>query len=299
MATNPQAREEAAVNAKRALLREQVRLLGHELPWLSDPSRIPTEAVKSSADKPDVADQYFHLAAWVVREIVLAASRLQQQLKWEETFSLYNVPLDLTPRIRRAVLEPATRYAPGMLALAEIVAAIPVVATRETIPLRDWERIARNAQAFGAKISCDGTHVQVLIRNYLRKTPEPTGGLSHRVLDTTLLRPDDQMGVTSITPIDDLVSAARNAVKRHIGPARGMCVAMQAKAPGCQNSSPTRLTMYAAIWSAYSVAATRLIFPNVDLRSADIPLPKYGPDPRFAAAIDELARQRATDLSLR
>jgi hypothetical protein len=298
MLDHPQSPEEAVISAKRALLRQQIQLLGEELAWLADPGLIPAAALNSAAECGDLSDQCFSLAAWVVGEIALAASRLHQKLCWEDTFECYRVPSESKPRIVRALLEPVTRYAPGILALSEIVAAIPVVAIRESVPLGDWGRIARRSEEFGVKLSCDGTEVQVLIRNYLRKPPQPSTSPDKRVLDSTRLKLDDEIGVTSVTPIDDLVSVARAAVTEHIGPAKGICVAMQAKAPVWGHTSEAPATMYDAVWSAYTAAAEHLIFPNVDISGAEIPA-QAGPDPHFALAINHLARDRGAELRSR
>jgi hypothetical protein len=282
--------EKAEVSAKRALLRQQTQLLGEQLTWLSDPSKIPAEALGSSAKYGDLPEQCFNLAIWLLAEIVRAANSVQHELSWEETFDQYEVPSELKPRVLRAVLEPASRHAPGIFAISEIVAAAPVMATRESIPLNGWGHIARSTEKFGAKISWDGSDLQVLIRNYLRKPPEATEYSYQRVLNPALLRLDGETGVTSVTPIDDLISAAKAAITEHIRPAKGVCVAMLAKAPVCDHAA----TMYGAIWSAYAAAANRLIFPNIDLRGADIP-PQAGPDPNFATVLDALARQRAAE----
>src|SRR5689334_10692561 len=124
MAQWPDASE---LNAKRALLKQQTELLGAELPWLSDPSRIPAEAL-GPAQSDDLAEQCFNLGTWVLVEVVGAANSVQQRLTWEETLDYYKVPVELQERILRAVLEPTSRHAPGILAMCEIVAATPVVA---------------------------------------------------------------------------------------------------------------------------------------------------------------------------
>ncbi len=286
--------ESIEIHAKRALLKEQTQLLGERLSWLYDPSKIPAEALGKSTGC-GLPDRCFSLATWVLIEVVLAANSVQQQLSWEETFAQYEVPSDLQSRILSAVLEPTSRHAPGIFAMSEIVAAIPMVATRESVPVGRWGTIARKSEKFGVKISCDGSDLQVLVRNYLRRPSQTTESRNQRVLDAALLRLDEQMGITSVTPIDDLVSAAKVAITEHIRPARGICVAMLAKAPACEHASALPLTMYGAIWSAYTAAADRLIFQNIDLRGVQIPS-QARPDSCFEVAIDTLARHRAAQL---
>ena len=282
-------------NAKRALLREQTQLLGEKLTWLSDPRRIPAAALGDSAKGSDLPYQCFNIAAWMLMEVVIAADSVQQQLSWEETFRHFRVPPTLEPRILRTVLEPTSRYAPGMFAMSEIVAATPAVAARASVPREDWETIARRSEKFAAKMSCDGSHLQVLIRNYLsRKTPAATP-VKQRVLDPALLQLDDDLGITTVTPIDDLVSAAKIAIDENIEPARGVCVAMLAKAPACRHASPGPANMYEAIWSAYTSAVGRLVFSNVEIEIAGIPA-QCGPDPRIREVMDLLAKDRAAAL---
>jgi hypothetical protein len=295
---NPSSLLPSAIHAKRALLRQQTQLLGNELPWLGDPDCIPIEALGSSAHSGDLPDQCFHLAAWMVGEIVLSANRLHPKLDWENAFELYDVPAEQKLLIKRAVLEPVTRYAPGMIALAEIVAATPLVSTRACVDHAKWGCIARLAEGFGAKISCDGTDVQVVIRNYLRDTDHASTSRATPVLDSALLKLDDETGVSSVTPIHDLVSIARAAVIEHLGSATGMCVAMHARAPVCDHAPGRPTTMYGAIWTAYVAAVERLVFPNVDLSRVVI-RPQAGPDPHVAAVMDRLARERAADLKSR
>jgi hypothetical protein len=283
------------LNAKRALLRQQTQLLGEKLPWLSDPRKIPVEALGDSDESSDLPYQCSNLAAWVLMEVVLAADSVQQQLSWEYTFDHYRVPSTLEPRILRAVLEPTSRYAPGIFAMSEIVAVTPVVAARASVPRNGWESIARKAEKFGARISCDGSHLQVLIRNYLGQPPQTAITIKQRVLDPALLRLDDDLGISTVTPIDDLVSAAKTAVTENIGPAHGVCVAMLAKAPARKHALAGAVNMYGAIWSAYTAAVDRLIFSTAEIEIAEIP-EQRGPDPRFVDAIDALARLRAAAL---
>lgn len=286
--------ERVEVSARQALLRQQTELLGGELPWLSDPNQIPAEALGASIASDDLTEQCFYLGTWVLAEIVRAANSVQQKLRWDETFAFYKVPLDLQPRVMRSVFEPTSRHAPGIFAMCEIVAAAPVVATRESVRLSGWGTVARNTEKFGAKISRDGTDLQVVIRNYLRQSPEKTRSPYQRVLDPARLRLDHETGVSSVTPIDELISAAKTAIAEHIRPPRGVCAALLASAPVCEHAATHPATMYSAIWSAYAAAVERLIFSNVKISGAEIPV-QAEPDPHFETAIDALAKQRAEE----
>jgi hypothetical protein len=290
-----QSLDSVELSAKRTLLKQQTQLLGEKLPWLSDPRKIPDEALGDSGESGDLPYQCSKLAAWVLMEVVLAADSVQQQLSWEGTFEEYSVPSTLEPRILRAVLEPTSRYAPGIFAMSEIVAATPVVAARASVPRGGWGSIARKSENFGARISCDGSHLQVLIRNYLTKPAQTAVPVKQRVLDPSLLRLDEELGISTVTPVDDLVSAAKTAISEYIEPAKGVCVAILARAPACQHAPAGPANMYGAIWSAYTAAVDRLIFSTAEIDMAGIPA-QCGPDPRFAEVIAALARQRAAAL---
>ena len=282
-------------SAKRALLRQQTQLLGERLTWLSDPGIIPTHALGDSAKGKDLPYQCFNIAAWMLMEVVLAADSVQQQLSWQDIFDQYKVPPTLEPRILRTVLEPTSRYAPGIFAMCEIVAVAPAVAARASIPRGGWEAIAGKSEKFGAKISCDGSHLQVLIRNYLSNHEQTATRVKPRVLDPALLRLDDDLGITTVTPIDDLVMAAKAAITKNIEPARGVCVAMMAKAPSSERGAAEPTSMYEAIWSAYTSAVGRLVFSNAEIEMAEITA-QCGPDPRMMEVMDLLARDRAAAL---
>jgi hypothetical protein len=285
----------AALGAKRALLRQQTELLGQDLPWLSVPNRIPDEAIGPAGESRDIPYQCFALATWMLVEVVRAAMGVQDRLSWAATLDRHKVPLVLQSRVRRAVLEPTSRHAPGLFAMSEIVAVVPAVAMRESVPPSGWGAIAQRAEKFAARISRDGSDLHVLIRNYLRRPPGSTDG--RRELDPTLLRVDAETGVTSVTPIHMLISTAKTAIAQRIGPASGVCAALLAKAPACPYAAAAPTTMYGALWSAYAAAADRLIFQRADLRRMEIP-GQAEPDPHFAAALDALARCRASELRL-
>ncbi|CAD6556834.1 hypothetical protein LMG28727_06207 [Paraburkholderia kirstenboschensis] len=291
----PLSPEWAAIAAKRALLREQTELLGQELDWLSDPGRIPLDALGPATKHGDVPSRCFSLATWFLIEIVRAAKGVCSRLRWEETLDQHRVPAQLWTRVSHAVMEPTSRYAPGIYAMAELVAVAPPVALRESIPLSDWGSIARRTEKFATKMSCDGTELQVIIRDYLRKRISATEAASQRVLDPALLRLDDTMSLTSVTPIEDLVAVANAAIRKYIRPTKGVCVAMLAHAPYGDQERAAPSTMYGAVWSAFAGAAERLVFPNIDLSTVDRS-PPCGQDPDFATLIDALARQRALAL---
>ena len=286
----------AALAARRALLRQQVECIGDLLPWLTDPARIPVEALGYAAMQADPARRCFGLATWLLVEVVTAADRVRDHLDWDDTFDRCNVPAALRPRVVQSVLQPTSRYAPGIFAMAEIVAAVPPLAVRGGVPAEAWCGIALASERFAACLSSNGTDLQVVVRDYLRAPIDPNDA-DRRVLDARRLRLDDVTGITSVTPIDDLLAAAGASVKRNIGPPKGICVAMMAKAPSTRQVVAMPPTMYGAIWSAFVRAAARLIYPHylVDRRDVDV---QADPDRDFMSAIEALAAQRAVALRL-
>lgn len=286
--------EEAARRARRALLKQQTELIGDEVAWLFDPGQVPSSALGVATASGDLPSLCFSLATWFLIEVVRAAERVQQRLSVEQTLDRYAVTHEQRLRVIRAVLQPTSRHAPGIFAMAEIVAAVPVVASRQGLARTDWGDIARRSKQLAAKLSCDGSDMQVIIRRYLRGASHGAELSSPPSFDPTLLMVSQGVGLTSVTPIDDLVKAAKAAVARHIQPAKGLCVAMLAKAPsGGDSEEPA--TMYDAIWTAYVRAAERLVFPMVEISRMDSRPPREA-DPDLPDVFDGLALQRAQEL---
>jgi hypothetical protein len=282
--------EAAARNARRALLRKQSELLGAELAWLQAPDRIPEGAV---GDGSDLHGAYFRLAAWILQEVVAAAHRVRDRLPWSETMERYAVDRQDAERVLRAVLEPTSRHAPGILAMAEIAAAAVVVAARDGVARPGWACATRSAERFAAALSCDGTDVQALIREYLRKPAEAPARPPE--FDPALLRFDAGAGLATVTPLAELLDSARVAVAGAIQPPRGVCVALQAPAPtrASESEDGARANMFSAIWTAYAAAAERLILPQASLDPSTAPA-CASPDPLYRAALEALAQDRAT-----
>jgi hypothetical protein len=285
-----------AVRSRRALLREQTQLIGEELEWLEKPAIISRDAVGLSDETDEAGNAYLRVAAWILLQIVRAAHNVQHKLHWEETFDRYHVTPKIQERIRAAVLEPTSRYGPGILAMAEIVAVAPLLAERERVPRVEWGTIARKAENFAVRISCDGSEVQVLLRQYLSRPSVIEKPAQRMVLDEALFQLDDTFGFSTVTPIDDLVMVAANVVTKYIRPAEGACVAMYAKSPPSllTQAAPVS-TMYGAIWSAFSALAERFIFPQIAIEAIKL-RPKASPDVDYALRLEDLAQRRASEL---
>lgn len=274
------------VRARRALLRQQTELLGPQLPWLAVPARIPPHAVDASVGPQDVRLAAFSLAAWMLIELVQAAGRINHALDWGVVMDRHGVAPRQRESLSLAVLSPLSRHAPGLFAIAEILSVLPAVAERAQVPRAHWSALARRSEAFGAQLARDGTGVQVLVRSYLGRSE---GGL--RCLDPARLRIDAATGLATVTPIGDLLAAARDAARHYQGPAHGVCVALQAAAPGAGGAS-----MFGAIWASFADAAARLVFPRFDPQACAIP-PQAAPDPDCAQALERLAVQRHAEVA--
>ena len=276
-----------AIQGRRALLRQQTKLLGPRLAWLTDSTLIPNEAVDSSVEPNDVRLAAFSLAGWMLIEIIQAADDVYQELDWEQAMERFRVAPELQDSVTRAVLCPATRHAPGLFAMAEIVSVIPMVASRSGVSRDRWNEIASRSQAFGAKLAHDGTIVQVLIRNYLSRTITPTTGHGVRLLNPAWFRLDEGTGLSTVTPLADLLSAACAVVDQN-ETHHSTCVALQAAAPEAVNGATT---MFGAIWSSFAEAANRLVFPRFDISKYPVQQ-QAAPDPKYVETFAQLAEQR-------
>ncbi|NML43201.1 hypothetical protein HHL11_05525 [Ramlibacter sp. G-1-2-2] len=273
-----------AIRARRALLRQQSELMAARLPWLAEPARIPAHAVDASVPADDVRLATFSLAGWMLIEIVQAAEQVQPALGWQAAIGKLPLAPELQASVVRAVLRPAARHAPGLFAIAEILAVVPQLAARAGLPRERWGDTARQARLFGAMLARDGTAVQVLLRHYLGRVD--AGGL--RSLDPARLRLDAQAGIATVTPLADLLAAARKSAARHNEVPPFVCVALQVSAPGAAN-------LFDAVWNSFAAAAERLVFPRF-LAAAGIP-PEAAPDSEYAEALERLAAQRRADLA--
>ncbi len=290
------AEEWNAIRARRALLREQTTLLGPRLGWLADPTRIPAHAIDASVPPHDVQLAAFSLAAWMLLEMVQSADQFYQALEWEQAFERFHVAPELQTSVIRSVLCPAARHAPGLFAIAEIIAVIPKVASRDGVPPDGWCEIARRSEAFGAMLAHDGTAVQVLMRSYLSGWDEHADASALRILDPSKLKLDPVTGITTVTPIEDLLHASRAATARHNDSYHATCVALQAPAPEGARRPVGTTSMFDAVWSSFADAASRLVFPRFHLEH-DTARPAAEPDLICTETLDRLAANRRADLA--
>lgn len=290
-----QTEQRDAIRARRALLREQTGLLGARLPWLADPALIPPEAVDASVAADDVRLAAFSLAGWMLIECVQAAQHVNGALHWQQAMDGFHVAPGLQASVARSVLCPAAKHAPGLFAIAEIMAVVPLLASRCGLPRERWHGIARRGEAFGALLARDGTAVQVLLRNYLYRPASGVPATGLRSLNPACLRLDEATGLSTVTPLGELLAAARTAAARHYDAPAAICVALQAPAPQLPGDAGAA-TMFGAIWGAFAAAADRLVFPRFDPRGVSIPA-QAAPDPAHAQTLECIASQRQEALA--
>ena len=283
----------SVIGARRALLRQQTELLGPRLPWLADPALVPDHAVDASVEDDDVRLAAFSLAAWMLIDLVQAAGQVNHALDRHGVMESFHIAPRARESLSLAVLCPLSRHAPGLIAIAEIMAVIPLLAHRADVPANRWGGIALGSLAFGAMLARDGTAVQVLLRSYLGRSEAGPAGAGIRSLDPALLRLQGETGITTVTPLPDLLAAARCAAARYNVAPRGVCVALQAPAPEAAGGRGT--TMFGAIWASFAAAAERLVFPHFDPSRDAIPA-EAAIDSGYADALEHAAARRHDEL---
>lgn len=287
--------EWSAIQARRALLREQLELVAVQLPWLSDPSLIPDAAIVPLAGFGDVDLAAFSLAAWMLIEIVRVADGVNHELGWRQAFERHRVPPALQGSVARSVLLPAARHAPGLFAMAEIVSVVPKLAHRAGFPQDRWRGIVAGSELLARHFALGNTAIQVLLRCYLSRATPPEEERGVRSLDPAKLRLDENGGLTTVTPLETLSRAARRAAARggyrYVAP----CVAMSARIAST-GAGEAGDSVFGAIWATWVQAANRLLFSRFD-PSRDAAWVQAEADPDCAGAFDAITAQRRATLS--
>ena len=279
-----------AIQARRALLREQLERAAARLPWLSDPSLIPDTAIVPFVEDGEVELAAFSLAAWMLMETVRVADDVNQQLAWREAFERYRVPYGMQDPVVRSILLPAARHAPGLFAMAEIVSVVPALAHRAAIPRDRWGAVLAASLPLVRQLAFGNTVMQVLLRCYLGRAAASGETRGVRSLDPARLRLDDAGGLTTATPIEALLHAARRAAERsgyhYVAP----CVAMAAHLAG-EGVGPAKGSVFDAFWTVWTIASDRLLFCRYDPSRAPA-CSEAETDPDFGDALDAIAAKR-------
>lgn len=264
-------------HARHDLWEAQIEHFGADIPWLHE--GIPAQAV-------GIPGSEHNLTEWVLDELVAWSNRTAPRLPAEvvqNIFDDYQLDREERVAVRGLVLAQARQaFAPGVRTISNVQTPVPLVAARhgESHDPGAWTERARRARRFAAGFAGSGTNVLSLVRRYLIVDPnEP-----HQSFDPAKLITDERTGITTVTPLPDIVSAAAEAVDTVAGAqlARTHCVAREVQPAGMQ------ATFYDAIWDAYTTAVGRHIYPYRSAAPAE--RLQEQPDPNIHATMLQLAR---------
>lgn len=240
-----------------------IREFGPDIGWLADPGLIPEDAVEVGGSDDSLEKRCGTLAMWMVEELGAATAEVHEKINIGEAFEKHALSLkervDLTIKFTKY---PKVPYIPGILAMGAIFAAVPPLAAREGRQRSEWAEIGMRAQGFGQAISVHGTDAQAAILGFLSN--EWVSEV--RALNLGRLRLDDDMGITTVTPFEDVLGTAIE-VARDAGPiglGEHSCIAHQVDAPH-------KGSFFGATWRSYGAAAERLAYRGIDVDGAQVP----------------------------
>lgn len=266
-----------AALARRDLRRDEMAQFGAEIDWVADPSLIPAFAKDSDRYGP-----YTNTAKWMLDQIGDWSWERHRGLDFAKVFDKYDLEGEDRLTVRQSIAEMAFHaYGPGILFTSSLVELVPVVATREGVAAKDWVELADETRQLGKQLSQNGTSSQAVLRTYWGNTPDsPTGTL----LDGAKFKIGGS-GLTSVTPIDELIAQATEVTDLYMAREEhsGVCVALQAS-PGVGSKKET---MFDAVWSSYTDYAGREIFPHLEIDMSAIP-PVQEADPESRMKIEAL-----------
>lgn len=265
--------------AARELHRHQLANGAGRPEWLESPDLVPESATAYVVPEPkNLNERFYNVSAWMINSLTEWVVATHSQLDISGVFKKHS--LDMEDRVHvlnRFKHDGKVRasYVPGFQAMAQIFSVIPEVATRDSGSDADYGEIASRARLFGESIARDGSMVQIVARKYLIN--------SKTYLDSSKLKLDEETGITTVTPIEQIVHEAREASKHEFPPEDGVCVAMQAKING-----PSSPTVFEASWDALTDFGQRLIYPNIaEQELAKVPK-QAAPDPNLAKTIQSI-----------
>lgn len=266
--------------ARHDLWEAQIEQFGSDIPWLHE--GIPPEVIGNPHSGART-----RLDKWVLDELVAWSNRTAPRLPAETTeriFEDYQLTREERVAVRGLVLTQARQaFTPGIETINQVQAPVPWVAARagETYDLDAWAERSRRAKQFAASFAGSGTNVLGLVRRYLMVDAKEH--LSP--FDPTKLITDEHTGISTITPLPDIVAAAAEAVDTIAGTEleRTVCVAREAQPAGMQS------TFYDAIWDAYTTAVRRYIYPHRAPITVEC-FPPQEPDTNVRTSMLQLAR---------
>jgi hypothetical protein len=255
-------------NASHDLHVEEMTRFGGDLTWLQDPDIIPEDTVDPNGS---LAAQCYDISFWMLERFGEWSQKRHSRLGLLEAFEKYELENADRVTLRQAYqMAPTYAYAPGVMAMTEVFAVVPGIAQREDMGRERWAEISSRAATFAIDLATEGTGLQALLRDYLkdekntmtRRSPANIGGsniIAATVLDAGKLKLDDETGITTVTPFENLRAASLEALEEVLlGESSHACAALRARGPsgGCSN-------MFNAVWSAYGSAVQRMIYSRI------------------------------------
>jgi hypothetical protein len=242
-----------------------MREFGPQLGWLADPGLVPEDAVEVGGSDDSLEKRCGSLAMWMVEELGTATGEVHEKINVGEVFEKHALSLkervDLTLKFTKY---PKVPYLPGLLAMGAIYAAVPALAAREGRQRSEWPEIGLRAQGFGQAISVHGTDAQAAILGFLSNEWVS----ETRSLNLGRLRLDDDMGITTVTPFEDVLGTAIEVARASgpIGLGEHTCIAHQVDAPDEETGS-----FFGGVWRSYGAAADRLAYRGIDIDESQVP----------------------------
>jgi hypothetical protein len=252
------------------------------LDWRSDPSLVPDAAVHSTDILGLPRNPYQSLVEWTLSRFIDNTGDKTNELDYADIFTKYKLPNHerlATRQVLRQLADMA--YGPGIDFMAKVHEVVPPVALGAGVSDRgDWVRIAADARHFARHAALDGTIVQFLVRAYLGSDAD------YKSMDPTKFRTDEDTGITTVTPIESLVAAAKATDARfnlRYADHSGVCAAMQTRVAEMEEE----VSMYDAVWQAFSTVVGDKIYPFIEVEPA---VPNE-PDPFYTIQMDVMGLQ--------
>lgn len=250
--------------ARRDLHREQMIRFAAELEWLNEPALIPPGAATDHSGNP-----FYSTAVWLTDSMSGWSETNRKDLSYAKTFNKHGLDTDGRVIVKRVIRDAAQEaFGPGIEAIGQILGAVPLVATREGVSVGDWFVIANKARTLGKQMSYDGTAVQALVRTYLSDLSLSGNDFNSQPLDDTKLMLDENSNLTSVTPIELILEAAREESRKYVSAAdlSNACVALQANIDIGGHS----VAMFDAVWDAFCNYAASSIYPTMDIKTKEL-----------------------------
>ncbi len=278
--------DESLTFAHRELARQSMEMACERLDWLQDASRVPASSTTDYGSRREES-----LAAWMTTQFAVAAQTAHSMLDYEKVFEKYSIGKELQSLLENAQIDLEMlkdSFLPGFRAMSDIIGAVPQVAHRAEIDRKEWRDVAEKSRTTGKKLAFDNTWVQLFVRGYLSLDVRNGG------LDTSKLKIDSNGGLTTVTPLADLIVFATRANRTHNNiflPTKRPCLALDSRVDKLNSRS-----VFDAAWDVFAHVADREIFG--DSKSIRNISEEGQPDPFAVITIGILAIKRFNPFSL-